>query len=69
MNGTFTTQVFSDSTAPLDTTYTVTMSSAGFRYYLVRATTPGGTVVSNKVLVTRAGNNGQSNMSCEVITP
>lgn len=69
VNGPFTTQVFSDSTAPLDTTYTVTMTAAGSKYYLVRATTPGGTVVSNKVLVTRAANNGQTNMSCEVITP
>lgn len=69
VNGSFTTQVFSDSTAPLDTTYPVTMTDPGSRYYLVRATTPSGAVVTNKVLVTRAGNNGQNNMSCQVITP
>jgi hypothetical protein len=69
VNGAFTNQVFSDSTAPLDTAHTVTMTAAGSRYYLVRATTAGGTVLTNKVLVTRAGNNGQSNMSCEVVTP
>ena len=65
-NGTFATQVFSDSTAPLDTTFTVTMTAAGSKYYLVRATTAGGTLITNKVKVTRAGNNGQNNMSCEV---